>query len=79
MEIQEKERRTNHYERENKVQLMTMHAAKGLEFDHVILPNADPENYPEGTLSRHRLYTAISRATQNITILAKKELSPLLG
>ena len=39
----------------------------------------DPENYPEGTLSRHRLYTAISRATQNITILAKKELSPLLG
>lgn len=59
--------------------LISLQYAKGLEFDHVILPNADPENYPEGTLSRHRLYTAISRATQNITILAKKELSPLLG
>ena len=59
--------------------LISLQYAKGLEFDHVILPNADAENYPEGTLSRHRLYTAISRATQNITILAKKELTPLLS
>lgn len=59
--------------------LISLQYAKGLEFDHVILPNAAPGNYPEGTLSRHRLYTAISRATQDITILAKKELSPLLG
>ncbi len=58
--------------------LITLAYAKGLEFDHVILPDADPEHYPEGELSRHRLYTAISRATQSITIFAQGELSPLL-
>ena len=59
--------------------LISLQYAKGLEFDHVILPNVDAENYPEGILSRHRLYTAISRATQNITILAKGKLTPLLS
>ncbi len=59
--------------------LITLAYAKGLEFDHVILPDADPEHYPEGELSRHRLYTAISRATQSITIFAQGEMSPLLG
>ncbi len=59
--------------------LITLAYAKGLEFDHVILPDADPEHYPESTLSRHRLYTAISRATQSITILSEGERTPLLG
>ncbi len=59
--------------------LITLAYAKGLEFDHVILPDADAVNYPEGDLSRHRLYTAISRATQSITIFAQGEMSPLLG
>lgn len=61
--------------------LISLPYAKGLEFDHVILPDVDADTYPEGELSRHRLYTAISRATQNITILsgfAGKEESPLL-
>ena len=58
--------------------MITLAYAKGLEFDHVILPDADAAAYPEGKLSRHRLYTAISRATQSITILAQGTLSPLL-
>ena len=58
--------------------LITLANAKGLEFDHVILPDADARTYPDTELSRHRLYTAISRATQRITILAKGELTPLL-
>lgn len=59
--------------------LITLAYAKGLEFDHVILPDADAEHYPEGELSRHRLYTAISRATQSITIFAQGKLTPLLN
>ena len=41
--------------------------AKGLEFDHVILPDANAKYYPEDLLSRHCLYTAISRATTSLS------------
>ena len=58
--------------------LITLANAKGLEFDRVILPDADAGRYPDTDLARHRLYTAISRATQRITILAKGKLTPLL-
>ena len=58
--------------------LITLANAKGLEFDRVILPDADAVRYPDTELSRHRLYTAISRATAHITILAVNRLSPLL-
>ena len=33
MEKQGQEQRTNRHERENKSELMTMHSAKGLEFE----------------------------------------------
>lgn len=52
--------------------------AKGLEFDQVILPDADAGHYPDDLLSRHRLYTAASRATGRLDILAEGELTPLL-
>jgi DNA helicase-2/ATP-dependent DNA helicase PcrA len=52
--------------------------AKGLEFDHVIVPDAQEEVYPATSLARRRLYTAISRATHRITILSQGRLSPLL-
>ena len=51
---------------------------KGLEFDGVILPDADPQMYPEDTLSRHRLYTAVSRAIRRLSILAEGNLTGLL-
>ncbi len=58
--------------------LISLAYAKGLEFDHVILPDVDAASYPDNELSRHRLYTAISRATQAIAILSLGEESPLL-
>ena len=52
---------------------------KGLEFDNVILPDADPERYPDEILSRHRRYTAISRATRRLVIVADRRLTGLLA
>lgn len=58
--------------------LIELTLAKGLEFDQVILPDADPETYPDDRLGRHCLYTAISRATRHLTILARGEVTGLL-
>ncbi len=49
--------------------------AKGLEFDHVILADADEENYPSDEIGDHCLYTAMSRATQHLAVLAKGKLA----
>lgn len=58
--------------------LITLDLVKGLEFDGVILPDADRAAYPDDILSRHRLYTAVSRATRRLSILADGELTELL-
>ena len=58
--------------------LITPELVKGLEFDGVILPDADPQMYPEDTLSRHHLYTAVSRAIRRLSILAEGNLTGLL-
>ena len=58
--------------------MITLDLVKGLEFDGVILPDADPQMYPEDTLSRHRLYTAVSRAIRRLSILAEGNLTGLL-
>ncbi len=58
--------------------LIELTLAKGLEFDNVILPDADPDRYPDETLSRHRMYTAISRAMQQLVIVAEGRLTPLV-
>lgn len=60
------------------VVLLDLALAKGLEFDHVIIPDAQAKNYPDTPLARRRLYTAISRATHKVTILSQGKLSPLL-
>ena len=56
--------------------IIALPLAKGLEFDHVILADADPESFPEDELGKHCLYTAMSRATQNLAILSNGKLSP---
>ncbi len=53
--------------------------AKGLEFDHVIIPDANDSNYPNDALSRRKLYTALSRATQRVSVLAQGKLTELLS
>lgn len=60
------------------VALITLKLAKGLEFDHVIIPNASAHAFPDDPLSRRRLYTTISRATRGVSIFALDELTPLL-
>lgn len=60
------------------VVLTSLKFAKGLEFDHVIVPEASERTFPDDPLSRRRLYTTISRATRRITLLAKGEVTPLL-
>lgn len=59
--------------------LIDLTFAKGLEFDHVILADADPETYPDTELGRHCLYTAASRATRNLTIMSIKRITELLN
>lgn len=54
--------------------LIELALAKGLEFDNVILADADSENYPDDEIGNHCLYTAISRATQHLAILSRGEL-----
>ena len=61
------------------VVLLDLRLAKGLEFDHVIIPDAQQEVYPDTSLARRQLYTAISRAMHKVTILSQGEMSPLLG
>ena len=58
--------------------LLELALAKGLEFDNVILADADSESYPDDELGKHCLYTAMSRATRNLAILADGNLSDLL-
>lgn len=58
--------------------LLSLPLAKGLEFDHVVIVDANKNDFPENDLSRRRLYTAISRATSTVSIFSNGELSPLL-
>ncbi len=55
--------------------LIELTYAKGLEFDNVIMADADSLSYPDDELGHHCLYTAISRATQNLAILALGDLA----
>lgn len=58
--------------------LIDLALAKGLEFDEVIIPDAQATEYDNSDLSRRRLYTAISRAMHQVTILSQGTLSPAL-
>lgn len=63
--------------KEGAILIELAHAA-GLEFDSVIIPDADASRYPDDKLSRHRLYTAMSRATSRISVLSEGNMTPLL-
>ena len=61
------------------VVLLDVKLAKGLEFDHVIVPDVHEGAFPDEPVRRHRLYTAISRATQRVTLIANGPLTKLLA
>ncbi len=64
---------------EHGVVLLNVKLAKGLEFDHVIVPDVQEGAFPDEPVRRHRLYTALSRATQRITLVANGKLTSILN
>ena len=64
-------------EKEEKIRLMTVHAAKGLEFHTVFLPDCNERIYPHGNMpdstcveeERRLFYVAMTRAKENLELL----------
>lgn len=71
-----------HQSKKKAVTMMTIHAAKGLEFDHVFLNGVEENSLPHANAieesggveeERRLMYVAITRAKKSITISASKE------
>jgi DNA helicase-2/ATP-dependent DNA helicase PcrA len=67
----------NKLPKEGAIMIELSHAA-GLEFDCVVIPDADASRYPDDKLSKHRLYTAMSRATRKLAVLSDGTMTPLI-
>ncbi len=60
-----------------KIRLLTVHAAKGLEFDHVWIPDCNEKTFPHGNTSdtehleeeRRIFYVAMTRAKKDLELL----------
>jgi hypothetical protein len=52
---------------------------KGLEFDHVIVPDASPNTYPDTPEARRALYVAVTRARHQLVLGAVAGQTPLLS
>jgi DNA helicase-2/ATP-dependent DNA helicase PcrA len=51
---------------------------RGLEFDHVIVPDASPGSYPEDPPARRALYVAMTRTMHQLWLVTPSVWSPLL-
>jgi len=56
----------------------TVHLAKGLEFDRVIIPDASVENYST-EMDRSLLYVACTRAMHRLTLTHTGGISPFIA
>lgn len=56
----------------------TVHMAKGLEFDQVLVPHTDAKNYQE-PMDRSLLYVACTRAMHHLYLTHVGSLSPFLN
>lgn len=54
------------------------HLAKGLEFDRVIVPGADADNYNTG-MDRNLLYVACTRAMHRLVLTHTGEVTTWIG
>ena len=61
----------------NRVLVTTCATAKGIEFDAVIIPNADSENY-KNTIDKNILYVSSTRALHKLFFTCEKEPSHML-
>jgi DNA helicase-2/ATP-dependent DNA helicase PcrA len=60
--------------------ISTIHKAKGLEFENVMVLPCDADNFSNTKASRARLYVALSRATRSLMlVVSKAKPSPLFN
>ena len=52
---------------------------KGLEFDHVVLPDVAAGRYADTPEARRALYVAATRASSQLVLSAAGQPSPLIG
>ena len=62
---------------EDKVIITTSAYAKGIEFDYVIIPYCDKDNYKD-SLDQNLLYVAGTRALHKLTLIYSEEISPII-
>ena len=62
---------------DNRLVITTAYLAKGLEFDCVIIPDSDKNNY-QNEIDRQMIYIAITRALHKLTLLYTGELTGFL-
>ncbi|HYF77683.1 MAG TPA: right-handed parallel beta-helix repeat-containing protein [Symbiobacteriaceae bacterium] len=58
--------------------MLDVHSAKGLEFDAVVVLDADGTHFPADLLATKRLYVAMTRALHELHVYAIRRISPLL-
>ncbi|OFZ58042.1 MAG: hypothetical protein A2381_17700 [Bdellovibrionales bacterium RIFOXYB1_FULL_37_110] len=59
--------------------ITTLEQVKGLEFDYVIIPDLDLDNYPVSDYSRRKHHLAMTRAIYQLWILSPVvAFSPLI-
>ena len=78
LQRQEREKRVGREEVENSgIRLLTVHGAKGLEFDHVWIPDCNEKTFPHGDAGdeehceeeRRLFYVAMTRAKKDLELL----------
>jgi hypothetical protein len=57
----------------------TIHKAKGLEFEHVVVPGIDAATFRGSREDRQLLYVALSRATSRLTLIVHAAIVRLLS
>ncbi len=60
------------------VDVTTVDQIRGLEFDYVIIPDADVTNYPLSPVSRKRLHLAATRAIHQLWVIMPGKSSPII-
>lgn len=60
------------------IEIAEIHQTKGLEFDYVVVLDADAETFPVNDSSRHQLHVAITRAAYLCWLVSVKPPSRLL-
>ena len=61
------------------IDIVEVDQVKGLEYDYVIIPDANANHYPDVIESRRSLHVAVTRAIYQLWIISIGRLSPILA